>query len=165
MVLGSVQQWNPQKKIFNRYWWNHSICLYMNASVHVGFFLCTFREAVEHFLTALNMQRKSQQGMKDPQVVMSKNIWSTLRMAISLLGRPDLYDACDNQDLDRLNSEFGMNSWYRSSCENQFTPGSGNNPTLSAHLSPTGSEPCCTSSQRYDFDDALPGCLRMMLFD
>lgn len=69
-----------------------------------------FREAVEHFLTALNMQRKSQHGMKDPQVVMSKNIWSTLRMAVSLLGRPDLYDACDNQDLDRLNSEFGMNS-------------------------------------------------------
>lgn len=68
------------------------------------------KEAVEHFLTALNMQRKSQQGMKDPQVVMSKNIWSTLRMAVSLLGRPDLYDACDNQDLDRLNSEFGMNS-------------------------------------------------------
>ncbi|XP_061189708.1 peroxisomal targeting signal 1 receptor-like isoform X2 [Saccostrea echinata] len=67
-------------------------------------------EAVEHFLTALNMQKKSQHGMKDPQVVMSKNIWSTLRMAVSLLGRPDLYDACDNQDLDRLNSEFGMNS-------------------------------------------------------
>ncbi|XP_062589853.1 peroxisomal targeting signal 1 receptor-like isoform X2 [Saccostrea cucullata] len=67
-------------------------------------------EAVEHFLTALNMQKKSQHGMKDPQVVMSKNIWSTLRMAVSLLGRPDLYDACDNHDLDRLNSEFGMNS-------------------------------------------------------
>lgn len=82
----------------------------MNASVHLGFISCIFREAVEHFLTALNMQRKSQQGMKDPQVVMSKNIWSTLRMAVSLLGRPDLYDACDNHDLDRLNSEFGMNS-------------------------------------------------------
>ncbi|XP_048752500.1 peroxisomal targeting signal 1 receptor-like isoform X2 [Ostrea edulis] len=68
------------------------------------------KEAVEHFLTALNMQKKSQHGMKDPQVIMSKNIWSTLRMAISLMGKPDLYDVCDNQDLERLNSEFGMHS-------------------------------------------------------
>ncbi|KAJ8320334.1 hypothetical protein KUTeg_001921 [Tegillarca granosa] len=63
------------------------------------------REAVEHFLTALNMQ-KSSHGTKDPQSVMSKNIWTTLRMAISLMGRPDLYSACDNNDLDKLNSEF-----------------------------------------------------------
>ncbi|KAK3104843.1 hypothetical protein FSP39_011457 [Pinctada imbricata] len=67
------------------------------------------KEAIEHFLTALNMQRQSH-GPKDPQVVMSKNIWSTLRMAVSLLGRPDLYDYCDKQDLDHLNSEFGMHS-------------------------------------------------------
>ena len=73
------------------------------------------REAVEHFLAALNMQRQSH-GPKDPQVVMSKNIWSTLRMAVSLMGRPELYDVCDNQDLDRLNSEFGMNSWYNATC-------------------------------------------------
>lgn len=67
------------------------------------------REAVEHFLTALNMQKQSH-GPKDPQQVMSDNIWSTLRMAISLLGRTDLYRTCDSKDVDSLNKEFGMNS-------------------------------------------------------
>ena len=48
--------------------------------------------------------------MKDPQAVMSKNIWSTLRMAVSLMGRPELYDVCDKNDLDSLNNEFGIHS-------------------------------------------------------
>jgi peroxin-5 len=55
------------------------------------------------------MQRKSH-GLKDPQLVMSKNIWGTLRMAVSLMGRPDLYDICDRNDLDSLNREFNMES-------------------------------------------------------
>ena len=67
------------------------------------------KEAIEHFLTALNMQRKSH-GLKDPQLVMSKNIWGTLRMAVSLMGRLDLYDICDRNDLDSLNREFNMES-------------------------------------------------------
>ncbi|XP_060608484.1 peroxisomal targeting signal 1 receptor-like [Ruditapes philippinarum] len=67
------------------------------------------REAVEHFLAALSMQKQSH-GMKDPQSVMSQNIWSTLRMAISLMGRPELYQYCDNKDVDGLNNEFGLNS-------------------------------------------------------
>lgn len=58
------------------------------------------------------MQRKSH-GLKDPQLVMSKNIWGTLRMAVSLMGRPDLYDICDRNDLDSLNREFNMESWYQ----------------------------------------------------
>ena len=58
------------------------------------------------------MQRKSH-GLKDPQLVMSKNIWGTLRMAVSLMGRPDLYDICDRNDLDSLNKEFSMESWYQ----------------------------------------------------
>jgi len=58
------------------------------------------------------MQRKSH-GLKDPQLVMSKNIWGTLRMAVSLMGRPDLYDICDKNDLDSLNREFNMESWYQ----------------------------------------------------
>ncbi|OWF41218.1 peroxisomal targeting signal 1 receptor-like isoform X1 [Mizuhopecten yessoensis] len=67
------------------------------------------KEAVEHFLTALNMQSQSH-GLKDPQFVMSKNIWSTLRMAVSLMGRPDLYEICDKNDLERLKQEFGVGS-------------------------------------------------------
>jgi hypothetical protein len=40
-------------------------------------------------------------------------IWGTLRMAVSLMGRPDLYDICDRNDLDSLNREFNMESWYQ----------------------------------------------------
>ncbi|KAK6177753.1 hypothetical protein SNE40_015794 [Patella caerulea] len=65
------------------------------------------KEAVEHFLTALNMQQQSS-GPTGAQAVMSNNIWSTLRMTLSLMGRPDLYDVCDKNDLHRLNNEFGM---------------------------------------------------------
>ncbi|XP_064642252.1 peroxisomal targeting signal 1 receptor-like isoform X2 [Lineus longissimus] len=67
------------------------------------------REAVEHFLTALNLQREGK-GPKDEHQVMSDNIWSTMRMAISMLGRPDLYKACDNKDLDKLKREFNVES-------------------------------------------------------
>lgn len=66
-------------------------------------------EAVEHFLTALNMQKQSH-GLKDPQAVMSQNIWSTLRMAISLMGKSELYKFCDDRDIDALNSAFKMSS-------------------------------------------------------
>ena len=80
---------------------HHNFCIFLIS-----------REAVEHFLTALNMQRKSH-GLKDPQLLMSKNIWGTLRMAVSLMGRPDLYEVCDRNDLDSLNKEFNMESWYQ----------------------------------------------------
>ncbi|KAL4221619.1 PEX5-related protein [Mactra antiquata] len=66
------------------------------------------REAIEHFLAALNLQKKSQ-GVQNPNVVMSQNIWSTLRMAISLMGKPELYEHCDKKDIDALNNVFGMN--------------------------------------------------------
>ncbi|CAH1774268.1 unnamed protein product [Owenia fusiformis] len=62
-------------------------------------------QAVEHFLSALNMQRESK-GPLGETSVMSDNVWSTMRMAISVLGRADLYKACDNRDLDAINREF-----------------------------------------------------------
>ena len=67
------------------------------------------REAVEHFLAALNMQQKSR-GPSGTQTQMSQNIWTTLRMTLSLMGRSDLYPHCDNNDIDALSSEFGMTS-------------------------------------------------------
>eukprot|EP00058_Branchiostoma_floridae_P000759 XP_002586247.1 hypothetical protein BRAFLDRAFT_62718 [Branchiostoma floridae] len=70
--------------------------------------LGVYKEAVEHFLTALNMQRAGK-GPKGEAALMSENIWSTLRMAISLMGRPELYAHCDRKDLDALNSEFRLN--------------------------------------------------------
>ncbi|XP_077998859.1 peroxisomal targeting signal 1 receptor-like [Glandiceps talaboti] len=71
--------------------------------------LGTHREAVEHFLTALNMQNRAK-GPYGEKSVMSDNIWSTMRMAISLMGRNDLYEVADTRDLDRLNKEFNLNS-------------------------------------------------------
>ena len=66
------------------------------------------REAVEHFLTALNQQKQSR-GPQGQQSVTSNNIWTTMRMAISLMGKPDLYQACDSKDIDTLNKHFGIN--------------------------------------------------------
>jgi len=63
--------------------------------------LQAYKEAVGHFVTALTMQRESR-GAQGQSSAMSDNIWSTLRMTLSLLGRTDLYEACDRKDLDPL---------------------------------------------------------------
>ena len=89
-----------QYTIFSRYLCDTSII--MSCLLHL--FL---RQAVEHFLTSLNQQKQSE-GPQGKQSVTSNNIWTTMRMAISLMGKPDLYQACDNRDIDTLNQHFGM---------------------------------------------------------
>lgn len=64
-------------------------------------------EAVEHFLQALNMQKRGE-GPRGEKSVMSDNIWSTLRMTLSLMGRPDLYKTCEQRNLELLNNEFNI---------------------------------------------------------
>lgn len=86
---------------------------YIRARYNVGIIcinLKAYKEAIEHFLTALNHQATSmtRSGIQNPKPnsQMSDTIWSTMRMAVSLLGRTDLQTAIDQRDLDALNEAF-----------------------------------------------------------
>ena len=67
----------------------------------------THREAVEHFLIALNMQRQAK-GPGTNRRQMSESIWSTLRLAVTFVGKQELSKLVDNRDLDGLMREFGV---------------------------------------------------------
>ncbi|RVE61346.1 hypothetical protein OJAV_G00169700 [Oryzias javanicus] len=61
------------------------------------------REAVSNFLTALNQQRRSQSCSHQQ---MSANIWAALRIAISMMDQPELFQAASTGDLDLLMRAF-----------------------------------------------------------
>ena len=69
--------------------------------------LNSHREAAEHFLTVLNFQNAGRgPSQSTSRTAMSSNVWTALRMVLSLLNRQDLYEAVEFKDLNRLNSEF-----------------------------------------------------------
>ncbi|XP_015258202.1 PREDICTED: PEX5-related protein, partial [Cyprinodon variegatus] len=65
------------------------------------------REAASNFLTALSLQRKSQSGQQSNQV-MSGNIWAALRIALSMMDQPELFQAANIGDLDLLIRAFNL---------------------------------------------------------
>ncbi|XP_016084919.1 PEX5-related protein-like [Sinocyclocheilus grahami] len=65
------------------------------------------REAASHFLTALSLQRKSRSRQLSHQV-MSGNIWTALRIALSMLDQPELFQAANIGDLDLLMRAFNL---------------------------------------------------------
>ena len=69
------------------------------------------REACEHFLTALNFQAagRGPQG-EISHSVMSENIWSSLRLCMSLMDRQDLYHDVDMRNLDSLSRVFDVDN-------------------------------------------------------
>lgn len=71
--------------------------------------VCRFlsREAASNFLTALSLQRKSRSRQQSHQV-MSGNIWAALRIALSMMDQPELFQAANIGDLDLLMRAFNL---------------------------------------------------------
>uniref|UniRef100_A0A8C5JX56 Peroxisomal biogenesis factor 5-like n=1 Tax=Jaculus jaculus TaxID=51337 RepID=A0A8C5JX56_JACJA len=66
------------------------------------------REAVSNFLTALSLQRKSRNQQQVPHPAISGNIWAALRIALSLMDQPELFQAANLGDLDVLLRAFNL---------------------------------------------------------
>lgn len=55
----------------------------------------------------MNLQRKSR-SRQQCQQVMSGNIWAALRIALSMLDQPELFQAANIGDLDLLMRAFNL---------------------------------------------------------
>ncbi|XP_061209502.1 PEX5-related protein isoform X7 [Neopsephotus bourkii] len=70
--------------------------------------LGAYREAVSNFLTALCLQRKSRNQQQVPHPALSGNIWAALRIALSMMDQPELFQAANVGDLDILLRAFNL---------------------------------------------------------
>ncbi|XP_019358889.1 PREDICTED: PEX5-related protein isoform X1 [Gavialis gangeticus] len=70
--------------------------------------LGAYREAVSNFLTALSLQRKSRNQQQVPHPAISGNIWAALRIALSMMDQPELFQAANVGDLDVLLRAFNL---------------------------------------------------------
>ncbi|XP_043847802.1 PEX5-related protein isoform X3 [Dromiciops gliroides] len=70
--------------------------------------LGAYREAVSNFLTALSLQRKSRNQQQVPHPAISGNIWAALRIALSMMDQPELFQAANLGDLDVLLRAFNL---------------------------------------------------------
>ncbi|XP_021399080.1 PEX5-related protein isoform X8 [Lonchura striata] len=70
--------------------------------------LGAYREAVSNFLTALSLQRKSRNQQHVPHPALSGNIWAALRIALSMMDQPELFQAANVGDLDILLRAFNL---------------------------------------------------------
>lgn len=79
---------------------------YSLSKLHLSFLSC--REAVSNFLTALSLQRKSRNQQQVPHPALSGNIWAALRIALSMMDQPELFQAANVGDLDILLRAFNL---------------------------------------------------------
>ncbi|XP_063298771.1 PEX5-related protein [Pelobates fuscus] len=70
--------------------------------------LGAYREAVSNFLTALSLQRKSRTQQQFHPPVISGNVWAALRIALSMMDKPELFHAANVGDLDILLRAFNI---------------------------------------------------------
>lgn len=85
-------------------------------------YYCFFsREAASNFLTALSLQRKSRSRQQSHQV-MSGNIWAALRIALSMMDQPELFQAANIGDLDLLMRAFNLDIWGMGGSDNSISP-------------------------------------------
>ncbi|XP_069474775.1 PEX5-related protein [Ambystoma mexicanum] len=70
--------------------------------------LGAYREAASNFLTALSLQRKSRILQPVPHPAISGNIWAALRIALSMMDQPELFQAANVGDLDMLLRAFNL---------------------------------------------------------
>lgn len=108
-----------------------SLCLHFYANSNLTPFLCPLwivyllccfiREAASNFLTALSLQRKSQSHQQSHQV-MSGNIWAALRIALSMMDQPELFQAANIGDLDLLMRAFNLDIWRAGVSDDLISP-------------------------------------------